>query len=81
MPRARGLLALPHLTSFGERVGGLKMVRAWKGQDWDALARLHATGLIGDPVGKAKSVTLTEAGQRRAEELFQCLFCDPAGPG
>ena len=36
--------------------------RAWKGFDWDALARLHAKGMIGDPVGKARSVVFTEEG-------------------
>ena len=48
--------------------------RAWKGFDWDALERLHARGLIADPVNKAKSVILTDKGLRRAEELFQALF-------
>lgn len=53
--------------------------RAWKGFDWDALGRLHAKGMISDPVGKAKSVVFTEEGQRRAEELFQALFARSAG--
>ncbi|MGE0797844.1 MAG: DUF6429 family protein [Lautropia sp.] len=35
--------------------------RAWKGMDWDALDRLHAQGLVEDPVSKAKSVVLTLA--------------------
>jgi hypothetical protein len=48
--------------------------RAWKGFDWDALGRLHAKGLIGDPVGRAKSVVLTEEGLRRSEALFEALF-------
>jgi hypothetical protein len=47
------VLALLFLTLHG---GG----RAWKGHDWDALGRLHEKGMIGDPVGKAKSVLLTE---------------------
>lgn len=67
------VLALLHLTSFHERAGDLP--RAWKGHDWDALARLHAKGLISDPVGKAKSVVLSEAGARRAEQLFHQMFC------
>ena len=69
------VLALLHLTSFTERKGALP--RAWKGHDWDALARLHAKGFISDPVGKAKSVVLTEEGARRAEELFLKFFCTP----
>ena len=49
--------------------------RAWKGHDWDALDRLHKKGMIGDPVGKAKSVALTEEGEKRCEELFRKHFC------
>lgn len=48
--------------------------RAWTGFDWAAMDRLHAKGLISDPVGKAKSVVFTEAGLREAERLFRELF-------
>ncbi len=48
--------------------------RVWKSFDWDALNRLHAKGLISDPVGKAKSVVLTEDGLVKAEALMQMLF-------
>ncbi|MBN3818335.1 hypothetical protein G3N57_17740 [Paraburkholderia sp. Se-20369] len=48
--------------------------RAWKGFDWDVLNRLHARGLIGDPVNKAKSVALTDEGLRESERLFERLF-------
>jgi hypothetical protein len=48
--------------------------RAWKSFDWDAMSRLHDKGLISDPVGKAKSVVLTEEGQREAERLFEAMF-------
>ena len=44
--------------------------RAWKGHDWDAMGRLHEKGMIGDPVGKTKSVVLTAEGLKRCEELF-----------
>ena len=54
-------------------------VRAWKGFDWDALGRLHAKDLIFDPVGKAKSVVLTEDGQKRCEEAFYRLFSRKSG--
>ena len=47
--------------------------RAWKGLDWDALGRLHRKGMIMDPVGKAKSVVLTDEGLRRSEALFEAL--------
>ena len=70
------VLALLHLTSFTEGSGDLAFTRAWKGHDWAALGRLHKKGLIGDPVGKAKSVALTKEGHQRAQELFEKLFCD-----
>jgi hypothetical protein len=54
--------------------------RAWKGHDWDVLGRLHEKGLILDPVGKAKSVVLTEDGLRRSEELFKALFVNAPKP-
>jgi hypothetical protein len=53
--------------------------RAWKGHDWDALDRLHRKGMIGDPVGKAKSVVFTEEGLAESERLFEKLFGLPAG--
>jgi len=48
--------------------------RAWKGFDWDVLGRLHDKGMIHDPVDKAKSVTFTNEGIKRAKELFKELF-------
>jgi predicted transcriptional regulator len=48
--------------------------RAWKGMDWDAMDRLHDKGFIGNPKTKAKSVTLTEKGQRLSEEFFKKHF-------
>ena len=48
--------------------------RAWKGFDWEVLGRLHARGLITDPVGRAKSVVLTDEGLRQSEALFRTLF-------
>ncbi len=48
--------------------------RAWKGFDWEALGRLHRKGMILDPVGRAKSVVLTDEGLRRSEELLAALF-------
>ncbi len=63
-------LALLWLTSFKDPVG----VRAWKGQDWDTMERLHAKGFISDPKSKAKSVVLSEEGERRSRELFDKHF-------
>ena len=48
--------------------------RTWKSFDWDAMNRLHEKDLISNPVSKAKSVILTEAGLRQAEAAFQRLF-------
>lgn len=48
--------------------------RVWKSFDWDAMNRLHEKGFITDPVGKAKSVLLTQEGEIRAKELFEKLF-------
>jgi hypothetical protein len=49
--------------------------RAWKGHDWGAMDRLHKKGMILDPVGKAKSVVLTDEGEKRCEDLFRKHFC------
>ena len=54
--------------------------RAWKGHDWDVLGRLHEKGLILEPVGKTKSVVLTNDGLRRSEELFKALFTNAPKP-
>ena len=64
------VLALMFLTLHGDTWA----VRAWKGFDWDALGRLHAKNLIFDPVGKAKSVVLTEEGLKQCEQAFYRLF-------
>lgn len=64
------VLALLHLTICDAKYG----TSAWMSHDWDALSRLHEKGYLANPVGKAKSVGLTEAGKARAEELFRKLF-------
>jgi hypothetical protein len=48
--------------------------RARIGFDWDTLSRLHAKGLISNPVGREKSVVLTDEGLRASERLFEKLF-------
>jgi hypothetical protein len=48
--------------------------RAWKALDWDAMNRLHEKGFISNPVGKAKSVLLTDEGLQESERLFKKLF-------
>ena len=48
--------------------------RAWKGFDWDAMNRLHDKGFISNPIGKAKSVILTDKGLEESERLFRKVF-------
>lgn len=67
------VLALLYLTLHDD-------VRAWKGHDWDALGRLHRKGMIHDPVGKTKSVVLTDAGLAQSERLVRKLFAKLTRP-
>lgn len=48
--------------------------RAWKQIDWDVTNRLFEKGFIYDPIGKTKSVVLTDGGLKKSEELFNKLF-------
>lgn len=59
-------LALLYLTSFNEGYG----TRAWKSIAWEVTDRLFKKGYIDDPKGKAKSVALTEEGEKLSKELF-----------
>jgi hypothetical protein len=52
--------------------------RAWKGFDWDTLNRLHEKGYISSPIGKAKSVGMSEEGFLKAKELFERHFAAKA---
>ena len=65
------VLALLHVTLHED-------CRAWKSFDWDTMNRLHEKGFISNPVGRAKSVVLTEKGLRESERLFQKLFAKRA---
>jgi hypothetical protein len=64
------VLALLYLTSFTQS----GITRAWKGQDWDVLNRLHEKGLISDPKSKAKSVMLSEDAAKESARLFHKYF-------
>ncbi len=68
-------LSLLFLTMFDDDHGP----RAWKSFDWDTMNRLFEKGFIYDPVGKAKSVMVTEEGLQRAKELFHKFFVDNEG--
>lgn len=72
-------LAILSLTAFQSG----RNTRAWKGLDWDVLGLLFQRGWISDPVGKTKSVVLTEAGERLAPELLSRHFAtkSTASPG
>ena len=48
--------------------------RAWKSFDWETMNRLHEQGMIHDPVGKAKSVSMTPEGFKKSKELFETFF-------
>jgi hypothetical protein len=65
-------LALLYLV-IHERHEGLG-ARAWKGFDWDTSNRLHEKGYISNPVGKAKSVGMTEEVFLKARKLFERHF-------
>lgn len=65
-------LALMRLVMWKEKPDFL--ARAWKGFEWATMDRLYQKGLIHDPKGKAKSVVMTEEGERLSEEMFQKLF-------
>lgn len=67
---AEAALAILALTAFSSRHES----RAWKGLDWDVLDLLYRRGWIEDPAGKAKSVVLTEAGERLAPDLLARHF-------
>ena len=56
--------------------------RVWKGLDWSITDRLHDKGMIADPVGKTKSIILTDEGLARAEAVLATVFAKPrcAGP-
>jgi len=48
--------------------------RTWKTYDWEVMNRLCEKGLILNPLGKAKSVQLTERGIVESRRLFADLF-------
>lgn len=66
-------LALLYLVMHDENEYG---ARAWKGFDWDTMNRLYEKGFIGNPISKAKSVTVTQGGSKKAKELFEKYFAN-----
>lgn len=53
--------------------------RAWKGFDFDIMDRLHARGLIDNPMNKSKSVWLTPQGLEHGHKIAERLFCNAPG--
>jgi len=70
-------LALLYFVAHERQVG--MGARAWKGFDWETLNRLHAKGYISNPIGKAKSVLMTEDGFIKAKGLFERHFAKEMG--
>jgi len=64
------VLALLYLNSF--KIGDGR--RAWKSLPWSVMDSLHEKGYISDPATKAKSVWLSEEGDKLSKELFEKLF-------
>ncbi len=48
--------------------------RVWKALDWDLMRLLHEKGWISNPVSKAKSVILTNDGERVAAQSLRKHF-------
>ena len=76
-----GFLGNPHLKEYPDDavlavlfLGLHDKCRAWKGFERDALGSLHGKGKISDPVGKARSIALTEEGLQRLQRRFHELF-------
>ena len=67
---AEAALAILSLSSWDEEYEA----RAWKGLDWDLMDLLHEKGWIRDPVGKQKSVVLTEQGVALAATYLEKYF-------
>ena len=54
-----------------------RVSRIWKALDWDIMDLLFEKGWISDTKSNAKSVVITEAGIRQAQETFTELFQKP----
>ena len=67
---AEATLAILSLSRMVESYG----VTAWKGIDWDVMSMLHDKGWISDPVGKQKSVGITEEGIILADQFLEKYF-------
>ena len=67
---AEAALAILSLSRMTQPYG----VTAWKGIDWDVMNLLYEKRWISDPVGKQKSVGITEEGIELADEFLDKYF-------
>jgi hypothetical protein len=67
---AEAALAILSLSRMVEPYG----VTAWKGIDWDVMNILHDKGWISNPVGKQKSVGITDEGVELADQFLEKHF-------
>jgi len=67
---AEAALAILSLSRMVEPYG----VTAWKGIDWDVMNMLHDKGWISNPIGKQKSVGITEEGINLADQFLDKYF-------
>jgi len=54
--------------------GDKHVTRVWKSMDWDLTDILFEKGWISDPKSKAKSVQLTDEGEKLAQEYYEKHF-------
>ncbi|MFT5397811.1 MAG: hypothetical protein ACI9LO_000738 [Planctomycetota bacterium] len=64
---AEASLAILSLSRMVESYG----VSAWKGIDWDVMNLLYEKGWISNPVGKQKSVGISEEGIKLADKYLE----------
>ncbi len=67
---AEAALAILSLSRMVQPYG----VTAWKGIDWDVMNLLYEKGWISDPVGKQKSVGITDEGIVSADKFLEKYF-------
>lgn len=67
---AEAALAILSLSRMVEPYG----ITAWKGIDWDVMNMLHDKGWISNPIGKQKSVGITEEGIKLADQFLEKHF-------
>jgi hypothetical protein len=67
---AEAALAILSLSRMSDQYG----VTAWKGIDWDVMNLLFEKGWISDPVGKQKSVRISEEGIYQADQFLEKHF-------